>query len=334
MQTTNSEHCGSKDVQSELRTYRTGTQPERIENLLTKVNSPRFWNKFKIDFRYTAMNLFTTRGLIATTLSLCMSTILWGSSEHLASDLRGKTGSEMVDVIVQYRNPPTEAQHNKIAGKGGTLQHRLDLIGAGHYQVPASALADLANDPDVAYVSPDRPVKGQLDSAEPAINANVAFANGYTGKGIAVAVIDSGISSGDDVSGSRIVYNQSFVSTDLFNQVDRYGHGTHVAGIIGGNAADSHRLKLYQDVSWHRAGRESGQPPRVGSEWRRHRQPGDCRHPGGHQTQENLQHRRDQPLAGPPGVRILQARSSLPSRRSCMESGNRGSSGGRQRRPR
>jgi len=38
----------------------------------------------------------------------------------------------------------------------------------------ASAVADLENDPDVEYVSPDRPVAATLDYANPAINANIA----------------------------------------------------------------------------------------------------------------------------------------------------------------
>ena len=51
----------------------------------------------------------------------------------------------------------------------------------------------LANDPDVEYIAPDRKIAGMLDYAEPTINANIAFNSGYTGNGVTVAVIDSGI---------------------------------------------------------------------------------------------------------------------------------------------
>ncbi len=63
--------------------------------------------------------------------------------------------------------------------------------------------------------------------------------------GVGVAVIDSGINdSHPDLwdstqTSSRVVYHQDFTGT-ADHQLERrplrlYGHGTHVAGIIGGN---------------------------------------------------------------------------------------------------
>lgn len=51
---------------------------------------------------------------------------------------------------------------------------------------------------------------------------------GFSGQGIGVAVVDSGINHGD--------LNSRVVAVPL-GSVDDYGHGTHVAGIIGGNGA-------------------------------------------------------------------------------------------------
>jgi serine protease AprX len=65
---------------------------------------------------------------------------------------------------------------------------------------------------------------------------------GYDGTGIGVAVIDSGVAPAhDDLTGNgapRIVRFVDFVN-GREDAYDDYGHGTHVAGIIGGNGYDS-----------------------------------------------------------------------------------------------
>jgi len=69
-------------------------------------------------------------------------------SPKIGKDLDTNKDAE-VDVIVQYRVEPTTTHLQK----------------AAIYTVPASALEDLANDPDVKFVSPNRAVYGAATGA-------------------------------------------------------------------------------------------------------------------------------------------------------------------------
>src|SRR5438309_728038 len=180
--------------------------------------------------------------LLAAALSLAD-----GKKHKLSKDLdalKGSNSGPTVDVIIQFNQAPTDVHHQKVHSKGGVLKSKMDLIKGAHYSVPVGSLDALADDPDVAYISPNRPLSGTstLDYGAESVNAPVAWQQGLDGTGVGVAVIDSGVTAVGDLYwwipanqtyGSRVVYSQNFVpgATDAS---DQYGHGTHVAGIIAG----------------------------------------------------------------------------------------------------
>src|SRR3989454_10568577 len=160
--------------------------------------------------------LLTLIILLAAGLSLAD-----GKKHKLSKDLdalKGGPSGGTVDVIIQFNQTPTDAHHQKVQNKGGVLKTKLDFIKGAHYSVPVESLDALADDPDAAYISPDRRLSGSLDNTAAAVNAKAAWQAGWDGTGIGVAVIDSGITNHSDLYGTtgsggqaRIIYSQDFV---------------------------------------------------------------------------------------------------------------------------
>ncbi len=167
----------------------------------------------------------------------------------LANDLANADPASNVRVIVQWNSTPDEAKEQKVVSRGGAVHSRLKTIKASVTTLSAGAARDLAGDPDVAYISPDRPLHAKLDYTAAAINASAAWNAGWNGAGIGVAVMDSGINGSDTNlsssgllglgSSSNVVYTQDLTGGDGH---DAYGHGQHVAGIIASNGNSSNCL--------------------------------------------------------------------------------------------
>ena len=169
------------------------------------------------------------------------------ASDDLADQLQQVTSgllsqNDGVDVIIQFADKPVARHFNKVNAQGGLLKRNLSSIRGGHFNVSRKGLATLVNDPDIAYISPDRTIEMKsTDHYIESVGADWAQNNGWDGTGVTVAVIDSGISDHPDLrdasGNTRVIYNESFVNGE--SPADLYGHGTHVAGIIAGNGASS-----------------------------------------------------------------------------------------------
>ncbi|WP_177208522.1 S8 family peptidase [Trichococcus pasteurii] len=130
-------------------------------------------------------------------------------------------------------------------GLGGDVSNVFTIIPAISGRLPAKAIEALKNNPQVEVVEFDYSVRALEYSAENElgnswgvdhINADAALAAGYSGEGVKVAVLDSGVNFNHfdlrdnfDLSLNELGYD--FVSDDFLPE-DVYGHGTHVAGIL------------------------------------------------------------------------------------------------------
>src|SRR5271154_5794568 len=183
--------------------------------------------------------------LIATTsFAASPSRVEAPTGGKFARDFDRRNPNAMVDVIVQFKVTPTAKHYQRMSARGAVVKTKLHSIKAAAFRIPVSALAQLENDPDIVYVSPDRPVslENSYESFASAVEADVAAQQyGLDGSGIGIAVIDSGVADHVDFhnsNGSRVVHSESFV-TGITSAVDTYGHGTHVSGILGGNGTAS-----------------------------------------------------------------------------------------------
>ena len=81
-----------------------------------------------------------------------------------------------------------------------------------------------------------------LDEVRRAIRADWMWGQGYTGDGVGVALVDTGVVPVDGLTSGNVVNGPdlSFESQiDDARYLDTFGHGTHMAGIIAGRDAGS-----------------------------------------------------------------------------------------------
>ena len=148
-------------------------------------------------------------------------------------------------VIVQFVGNPDV---RSVTAAHGTIGRA--LRGALVAELDNRDLALLAADPNVARVAIDRPAFATLERTGAAIGSTLARDEfSLSGKGVGVAVIDSGITAWHDdlytgAGRNRVAAFKDFTISDSAvwsssQANDPYGHGTHVAGIIAGNGFDS-----------------------------------------------------------------------------------------------
>jgi serine protease AprX len=154
-----------------------------------------------------------------------------------------------VEVIVHLSPGVTPAAGRELlAGSGARDLRDVRLINAVAARMTAGAAARLTSLAGVRAVSLNAPVKATGMIPDPralktsyaeSVRAHRAWELGYTGKGVGIAVIDTGIAGdlaefADGAGGSRVVATAA-VNPLAQDAKDTYGHGTHVAGLAAGN---------------------------------------------------------------------------------------------------
>ena len=186
-----------------------------------------------------------------TILSACALVMLIGLPNAFSST-HDRAGDTPTNVIVMAAPNNVGAVARTVVALGGDVERRLPVLDAVIAEIPRRSLPALANSPLVRSVTPNIPIHlyglmdgydmtndpGSMKSVNEIIHAKNYWDHGYTGAGIDVALLDTGVVPVNGLTYANKVVNGpdlSFESQSAdLRYLDTYGHGTHMAGIIAG----------------------------------------------------------------------------------------------------
>ena len=160
-----------------------------------------------------------------------------------------------ISVIVDFDHTPTEADQSMLESEVGfQTQFRYWLIDSIAGSVELSRIHELIELPGVVFVELDGILEIQMEDVVPAHGVDLVWQDtGYTGAGVTMAIIDTGIDGNhsglDDLDDDNSTNDTKVIAFyDAINNpgarngseifpYDDNGHGTHCAGITAGTGA-------------------------------------------------------------------------------------------------
>lgn len=181
------------------------------------------------------LNFRPVLGAVLLSASLIVPTV----SAPLHTDAAAEEAHQIKhSYIVVFQNKINE---DLIKHFGGSIESRLESINAVSTLLTADSAYKLSQSPNIRFIEEDK----KIESEEQYINPNLSTIgypsaseltpNYYSGKGIKVGVLDTGIDT--DHEDLKLSGGVSFVSSGTSYDDDN-GHGTHVAGIIAAQNND------------------------------------------------------------------------------------------------
>ena len=197
-----------------------------------------------------------------------------------AADRAPVQGTERADaipgryIVVMEPSAPKQAADDarrQARNEGGRISFTYDhTISGFSAQLPPRALEAMQNNPNVAYIEADQRVELTATQSSPTWGLdrvdqrNLPLSSSYTynatGSGVTAYIIDTGIRSTHGDFGGRVAGGYTAIS-DGQGSNDCNGHGTHVAGTVGGTTygvAKSVTLKPVRVLDCSGSGTNSG----------------------------------------------------------------------------
>ena len=177
-------------------------------------------------------------------------------SKGLERQLQQAAPDDQVRVIVQTLKSPSSIHYGRLHKRGGAVRRLHTSIQGYTATLSASQIPAFAEDPEIERVSLDSPVSAHLDVARQSVNAGSHFVtdSGLTGRGVGVAIIDTGVAGHADLvrakTGAKL-FEVEIVGSEA-GVADDYGHGTHVAGIVAGSgerSSDRYSFRTFTGIA-------------------------------------------------------------------------------------
>ncbi|WP_379133859.1 S8 family peptidase [Paenibacillus sp. sgz500958] len=150
-----------------------------------------------------------------------------------------------IPVIIQFKPAMNSATLRTLNRKLGlhafSVIHRLPLLNSVSSKVSVKCLEKLCGCGEVSRIYLDGKKKTSLNIATPSIGSTlIQRKRGLTGKGINIAVLDTGVYPHPDLTKpvNRIIAFKDFINHRK-RPYDDNGHGTHIAGDAAGNGRSS-----------------------------------------------------------------------------------------------
>lgn len=146
-------------------------------------------------------------------------------------------GNQKIQVIIHCEGYEKRLQYIESLGQ---IIYKLPMINAYVIEVDKNRLEYVKSMEGLLSMEMDTHITAQMNRVGDVIESHWAHERKVYGKGVGVAVVDTGIALHKDFTegGNRVIAFKDFINqrTEAY---DDNGHGTHVAGIIGGNGYSS-----------------------------------------------------------------------------------------------
>jgi len=157
---------------------------------------------------------------------------------------RISAGTRQSLQVIIYSNKTINEIKDCVVEKNGKIKYELPFINAVAAEIPSDSVDPIALHNMIKFIDDDNKVFKTVDVASEFMGSRVVNDSGYTGKGIGIAIIDTGVAPHSDLvrPTNRIVAFKDFIN-HRETPYDDDGHGTHVAGIAAGNGYSKSKYK-------------------------------------------------------------------------------------------